>query len=263
MSGMDPAEAEAVIGALRPAATVGAITTSGYDRAVVSALFTVAGMPGPLLRRLRDQEGRCGSLHRPRGGLVSVGPPSIRSSTKAGCMTSVSPEAVFGLLTSAVAVAVVGFAAGRRCRRPARLPPAPGDSELWARLTVAQRLLDEARARVADLEGELDRARRNLVDTQAEALRISSRAKRMTDRTEAEMGRLESAAIIALESMAASHRAEVADLREQLTRAQDSVHTLQAQLDGECQRASRLESALAERDRLLAAARADARDRTA
>jgi hypothetical protein len=39
-----------------PAATVGAITTFGYDRAVVSALFTVAGMPGPLLRRLRDQE---------------------------------------------------------------------------------------------------------------------------------------------------------------------------------------------------------------
>ncbi len=41
---------------LRLAATVRAIITDGYDQAVTSALFTVAGMPEALLRRLRDQE---------------------------------------------------------------------------------------------------------------------------------------------------------------------------------------------------------------
>ncbi len=40
----------------RLAGTVGAIITEGYDHAVTSALFTVAGMPEALLRRLRDQE---------------------------------------------------------------------------------------------------------------------------------------------------------------------------------------------------------------
>jgi hypothetical protein len=40
----------------RLASTVGAIITSGYDQAVVDALFNVAGMPEALLRRLRDQE---------------------------------------------------------------------------------------------------------------------------------------------------------------------------------------------------------------
>lgn len=35
--------------------TVSAVITHGYDRAVESALFEVAGMPQALLRRLRDQ----------------------------------------------------------------------------------------------------------------------------------------------------------------------------------------------------------------
>lgn len=40
----------------RLAATVSSVITFGYDEAVVAALYTVAGMPEPLLRRLRDQE---------------------------------------------------------------------------------------------------------------------------------------------------------------------------------------------------------------
>jgi len=56
-AGLDPADAEALTGAVRRlTSTAGAIITFGYDRAVVSALFSVAGMPAPLLRRLRDQE---------------------------------------------------------------------------------------------------------------------------------------------------------------------------------------------------------------
>jgi hypothetical protein len=40
----------------RLAATVGAIIAFGYDHAVSSALYEVAGMPEQLLHRLRDQE---------------------------------------------------------------------------------------------------------------------------------------------------------------------------------------------------------------
>ena len=54
---MDRADATALVEAFRRlAATVAAVITFGYDQAVVSALFSVAGMPEPLLRRLRDQE---------------------------------------------------------------------------------------------------------------------------------------------------------------------------------------------------------------
>jgi hypothetical protein len=40
----------------RLTATVAAIITCGYDHAVASALYNIAGMPHPLLRRLRDHE---------------------------------------------------------------------------------------------------------------------------------------------------------------------------------------------------------------
>lgn len=56
-SGLPPGEADAVAEAVRRlCSTVAAIITFGYDQAVVSALYTVAGMPEALLRRLRDQE---------------------------------------------------------------------------------------------------------------------------------------------------------------------------------------------------------------
>jgi hypothetical protein len=52
-----PADADHLVEAFRRlASTVGAIITSGYDQAVVDALYNVAGMPEALLRRLRDQE---------------------------------------------------------------------------------------------------------------------------------------------------------------------------------------------------------------
>lgn len=54
---MDHLEAVALVEAFRRlAVTVGAVISFGYDQAMVSALFSVAGMPEPLLRRLRDQE---------------------------------------------------------------------------------------------------------------------------------------------------------------------------------------------------------------
>lgn len=56
-SGLEPMRGAQLVQAFqRLAATVRAIITDGYDQAVTSALFTVAGMPEALLRRLRDQE---------------------------------------------------------------------------------------------------------------------------------------------------------------------------------------------------------------
>jgi hypothetical protein len=56
-SDLDPSQGQELVAAFRRlSATVASIITFSYDQAVVSALFTVAGMPEPLLRRLRDQE---------------------------------------------------------------------------------------------------------------------------------------------------------------------------------------------------------------
>lgn len=50
-------EAAALVEAFRRLmATVDSIVTHGYDEAVVAALYSVAGMPEALLRRLRDRE---------------------------------------------------------------------------------------------------------------------------------------------------------------------------------------------------------------
>lgn len=54
--GMDTDEAEKLTTSIsRLMATVGAVITYGFDIAVESALFDIAGMPQALLRRLRDQ----------------------------------------------------------------------------------------------------------------------------------------------------------------------------------------------------------------
>lgn len=56
-AGLNHEETDALVEAFRRlAATVGSIISFGYDHAVSSALFDVAGMPEDLLRRLRDQE---------------------------------------------------------------------------------------------------------------------------------------------------------------------------------------------------------------
>jgi chromosome segregation ATPase len=96
---------------------------------------------------------------------------------------------------------------------------------------------------------------------QAETLRMSSRARDLTNRAETEMGRLESAAITALESSAASHREEVAVLRAQLHAAEESARDLETELAGERALTERLRSFLADRDQQLATLRTDARAR--
>ncbi len=56
-SGLAPEETDRLTTAFRRlTSTAGAIITCGYDQAVASALFSIAGMPDALLRRLRDQE---------------------------------------------------------------------------------------------------------------------------------------------------------------------------------------------------------------
>jgi chromosome segregation ATPase len=160
----------------------------------------------------------------------------------------------FGLVAAAIAGVLIGFAAGLRRRRPSVRLPAPADDEVHARFTAAQQMLDDTRTHLREAEKELRRTREELVQAQAEAFRISGRAKAMTDRSETEMGRLESAAIVALESAAASHRAQVADLTQELDRVRETVRGLEQQLDGERRTSAQLETALAERDRRLSRA---------
>lgn len=56
-AGLDPAEVDRLATAFRRlTSTAGAIITYGYDQAIASALYNIAGMPDALLRRLRDQD---------------------------------------------------------------------------------------------------------------------------------------------------------------------------------------------------------------
>ncbi|CUU60353.1 hypothetical protein Ga0074812_13868 [Parafrankia irregularis] len=118
---------------------------------------------------------------------------------------------------------------------------------------------DESSARLRSVTRQLDETRAALAEAQAEMLRMSGTTKAMTDRAETEMGRMESAAITALESAAASNRQEVAGLRRSLAAAEDAARVLRGDLDAERRRAALIESALAGRDAQLADLRASLR----
>jgi hypothetical protein len=70
-AGLHPDEADELAGAFsRLFSTIAAIIALGYDRAVVGALYSVAGMPEALLTRLRTQEAAA-SLERAREAGLS------------------------------------------------------------------------------------------------------------------------------------------------------------------------------------------------
>ncbi|MGF1663805.1 MAG: protoglobin domain-containing protein [Kineosporiaceae bacterium] len=70
-AGLPPGEADELAGAFgRLFSTIAAIIALGYDRAVVDALYSVAGMPEALLTRLRTQEAAA-SLERAREAGLS------------------------------------------------------------------------------------------------------------------------------------------------------------------------------------------------
>jgi predicted nucleic acid-binding Zn-ribbon protein len=157
---------------------------------------------------------------------------------------------------------LAGTVASRSLRRRpgAAGPPAPIEAESSARPAASQGALDDTAAKLRSVTARLGETRAELDEARAEVRRLSDRAKAMSDRAETEMGRMESAAIAALESTAASNRQEVAGLRELLAAAEDAARALQAELDAERGRSEQLQSALTGRDTELAGLRASIRD---
>lgn len=176
------------------------------------------------------------------------------------------PSLVALLVLAAVAIGVVlGRYAWPR-RGPYRQdPPAaavgPGALGFGSRARSADTdaRLDQALARAAELEArlkgaqsELDETLRQLRQTGAELLRMRLEVRELEKSKEAEMGRLESGAIAALESTMATHREQVAKLEEKLRAAESTAAEQARQLTYERSRAAQMQSALAERDEHIA-----------
>jgi chromosome segregation ATPase len=173
-----------------------------------------------------------------------------------------------GHVAAPVTTLVLGALAGTLASRMLRLrsagvrapEPIEIETETSTRLATTRHRLDETSAKLRLVTQQLDETRAALAEAQAEVLQMSGTTKAMTDRAEAEMGRMESAAIAALESAAASNRQEVAGLRQSLAAAEEAARVLRADLDAERRRTALIESALASRDVQLADLRATVRD---
>lgn len=119
---------------------------------------------------------------------------------------------------------------------------------------------DAARARAAELEAKLveseatlKQAWRQLTRAEVELVRMRRQVREVEDRKDAEMGRLESGAITALESTTAAHQEQTAKLEEKLRAAEAAIEECVRELDFERKRSARLQAALAERDQHTAA----------
>lgn len=91
----------------------------------------------------------------------------------------------------------------------------------------------------------------DLAAARDEATALRSELARLTDRKDAEIGRLETGAIQAMESTMASSRERIADLERRLQESADEIRGLEVRLQSERGRTSRLETALVERDRRI------------
>ncbi len=121
-----------------------------------------------------------------------------------------------------------------------------------ARLTQAEARVAELETRLADSQDDLRQLRRQLGQADAEVVRLRLEARDLVDRNEAEMGRLESGAIAALESTIASHREQVVHVEDQLRAAQAAAEEQHQELAVERRRSAQLQAALAERDQHIA-----------
>lgn len=107
-------------------------------------------------------------------------------------------------------------------------------------------------ALVAELERRLQSSRAEVVKLQAEALRLKAAVSAVSDRKDAEMGRLETAAIEALDSLIASSTRRTTALEEESRVAAAAARDHELALAEERNRAARLQAALSERDARIA-----------
>jgi archaellum component FlaC len=149
--------------------------------------------------------------------------------------------------------------------RPVAGLPAPrdglhaADEDARVRAEYAEAQLDQARLRAAELEAQLSESQsmlrgiwHRLQHTETELGRLHRQVKELEDRKEAEIGRLESGAIAALESTIATHREQVAELDEKLRAAESAAQEHVRELAVERRRSAQLQSALAEQSQHIA-----------
>jgi hypothetical protein len=91
----------------------------------------------------------------------------------------------------------------------------------------------------------------DLVAARDEASALRSALARLTDQKDAEIGRLETGAIQAMENTMARSRERIAELEKRLQESVEEVRGLEVRLQSERGRTSRLEAALVERDRRI------------
>jgi chromosome segregation ATPase len=144
---------------------------------------------------------------------------------------------------------VVGFALGRilRPRRSdAAIPVLATENEPQGPSTTElQLLLSQAQSQISQL-------REQITVSEAESLRLRTKIRVLSDEKETEMGRLESGAIVALESAISQNQALVTELEERLRTSEQALQEAEGLLDAERRRTAQLQHALAERDQLLA-----------
>lgn len=159
---------------------------------------------------------------------------------------------MLGSLVTLAAVAlgalVLGVLGGQytRSRRAAARGFHPGHQD------EAQRTGEQAAGR-SESDAMLREARSQLARVAAELAAARQQIRELADQREAELGRLESGAITALESTIATHREHVAQLEEKLHAAEAAGQENVRQLAVERGRSARLQSVLAERDQHIAA----------
>ncbi|HET9657367.1 MAG TPA: hypothetical protein VFP72_18590 [Kineosporiaceae bacterium] len=164
-----------------------------------------------------------------------------------------------------LAVAVLaGFLTGRYLwprQQPAQESPdpLPVPAAGTPQAPASRRTEDEAM--ILELRARLEESYRRLAQADEELLRMRAHVQAVVDHNEAEMGRLESGAIAALETAIASHREQLEALQVQLRTAEETNREQAQHLDLERRRTTQLQSALAERDEHLATLTANLAER--
>jgi chromosome segregation ATPase len=130
---------------------------------------------------------------------------------------------------------------------------------LWPRHPAAAVLAEPQP--LTGAEPALAHLEQRLATSEAEVENLRVAVTTIEDRKEAEMGRLESGAIEALDSLIATHQRRQSALETQLQTAKATARYQERELEAERRRSLRLQAALTERDERIAALTADIAER--
>ncbi len=109
---------------------------------------------------------------------------------------------------------------------------------------------------------EVHELERELTASQATVQELRTTVTTITDHKDAEMGRLESRAIQAMDSLIASHEERISAVQELLESARAEARSLERDLEAERRHTLRLQAALVERDEAIERITAELQDCT-